>query len=248
MTRSGSIWRYCARYCTRYYALTCLLTAAALQPALASNFEIAPVVLELSSSRTAGVVKIVNNDNHNVSLQIRAYEWSQVDSQDALQPTQNLIISPPVFNLAPGASQVIRVVSRQAAGASEIAFRLLIDEIPSATEGAIISFKFRISMPVFIAANTAPKLQLDYQLRAGKPARLMVQNNGNRRARLLDVALTLPNGRKINAPAGGNPYTLAGITRQYLIDTETPLAAGSKVKMTANSDTGPIDTELIVAP
>ncbi|MDR6394043.1 fimbrial biogenesis chaperone [Herbaspirillum seropedicae] len=248
MTRSASLWRSCAKSCIRHCVLACVLTITAVPPALASNFEIAPVVLELSSARTAGVVKIVNNDNHNVSLQVRAYEWNQVDSKDELQPTQNLIISPPVFNLAPGASQVIRVVSRQAAGASEIAFRLLIDEIPSSSEGALISFKFRISMPVFIAANTAPKLQLDYQLHAGKPARLMVQNSGNRRARLLDLALTLPNGKKINAPAGGNPYTLAGLTRQYLIETETPLAAGSKVKLTANSDAGPIDTELTVAP
>lgn len=237
------LWRL-ARVC----ALSCLMTAGGWQPAQASNFEIAPVVLELSSSRSAGVIKIVNNDNHNVSLQIRAYDWNQVDSKDDLQPTQNLIISPPVFNLAPGASQVIRVVSRQAAGAGEIAFRLLIDEIPSAAEGATINFKFRISMPVFIAPTGMPKPQLDYLLRSGKPARLVVQNLGNRRARLLDLALTLPNGKKINAPAGGNPYTLAGITRQYLIDTETPLAVGSKVKLTANSDAGPIDTELTVAP
>lgn len=232
----------------RACALAGLLMAGGWQQVHASNFEIAPVVLELSSSRTAGVIKIVNNDNHNVSLQIRAYDWNQVDSKDDLQPTQNLIISPPVFNLAPGASQVIRVVSRQAAGAGEIAFRLLIDEIPSAAEGATINFKFRISMPVFIAPTAPPKAQLEYQLRAGKPVRLQVQNVGNRRARLLDLALTLPNGKKISAPAGGNPYTLAGITRQYLIDTETPLAVGSKVKMTANSDAGPIDAELTVAP
>lgn len=216
--------------------------------AQASNFEIAPVVLELSSSRTAGVVKIVNNDNHDVSLQLRAYEWGQTDNKDDLKPTQNLIISPPIFSLAPGASQVIRIVSRQPSGENEVAFRMLIDEIPSAAEGATINFKFRISMPVFIAPTGGAKLKLDYDLRAGKPAKLVVQNSGNRRARLLDLAFTLPNGKKISAPAGGNPYTLAGVNRQYLFDTETPLAAGSKVKLTATGDSGPIETELTVAP
>lgn len=232
----------------RDWAMACLISVAAMPAAHASNFEIAPVVLELSSARTAGVIKITNNDNHTVSLQIRPYDWSQSDSKDELQPTQNLIVSPPVFSLAPGASQVIRVVSRQAAGASEIAYRMLIDEIPAATEGATISFKFRISMPVFIAANGNPRNQLDYQLHAGKPARLLVQNNGNRRTRLLDLSLTLPNGKTIKPPAGSNPYTLAGVIRQYQIDTETPLAAGSKVRISANSDAGPIDTELTVAP
>lgn len=238
------MWRQLARST----ALVCLMTLAGWPTAQASNFEIAPVVLELSSSRTAGVIKIVNNDNHNVSLQLRAYDWRQVDSKDDLQPTQSLILSPPVFSLAPGASQVIRVVAKEPAAPAEIAYRLLIDEIPSAAEGATINFKFRISMPVFIAPVAPPKAQLEYQLRAGKPLRLLVENTGNRRARLLDLALTLPNGKKLSAPAGSNSYTLAGLTRQYLIESDTPLAVGSRVKLTANSDAGPIDAELTVAP
>lgn len=232
----------------RVWPILCVAAIGMGGTAHASNFEIAPVVLELSSSRTAGVVKIVNNDNHDVSLQLRAFEWNQTDSKDDLQPTQNLIISPPVFSLAPGASQVIRIVSKQPSGPNEIAFRMLIDEIPSAAEGATINFKFRISMPVFIAANGASKLQLDYSLQAGKPGKLIVRNTGNRRTRLLDLAFTLPNGKKVNPPAGGNPYTLAGVTRQYLIESDTPLVAGSKVKMTATGDSGPIETELTVAP
>jgi len=231
-----------------FWPVICVAAMGMWPAAQASNFEISPVVLELSSARTAGVVKIVNNDNHDVALQLRAFEWSQSDNKDDLKPTQNLIISPPVFTLAPGASQVIRVVSRQPSAENEIAFRLLIDEIPSAAEGATINFKFRISMPVFIAPVAAPKLKLDYDLHAGKPGKLLVQNNGNRRGRLLDVAVTLPNGKKIAAAGGGNPYTLAGITRQYLIESDTPLAVGSKVKLSATSDSGPIETELTVAP
>lgn len=85
----------------RVMALACLASAGGWQAAHASNFEIAPVVLELSSSRTAGVIKIVNNDNHNVSLQLRAYDWQQADSKDELQPTQNLILSPPRIQSGP---------------------------------------------------------------------------------------------------------------------------------------------------
>jgi fimbrial chaperone protein len=229
--------------------LTALSIAAAFSGAAqASNFEISPVVLELSSARTAGVVKLINNDTHEVSLQIRAYDWTQVDSQDKLDPTQNLIISPPVFTLAPGASQTIRVVSKQAAGSQEIAYRLLIDEIPSAAAGAAINFKFRISMPVFIAPTGQSSTKLDWKLNAGKPPKLVIENSGNRRGRLLNLSLTLPSGKKVTLPTGGNPYTLAGLTRQYIIETDSPLGAGSKVRMTGTSDSGPIDTELTVAP
>jgi fimbrial chaperone protein len=204
--------------------------------------------LELPSARTAGVVKIVNNDTHDVSLQIRAYDWTQKDSQDSLEPTQSLIISPPVFTVAPGASQTIRIVSKRPAEINEIAYRLLVDEIPTASAGPAINFKFRISMPIFIAPNAAANLKMGWAISAGKPPRLIVTNTGNRRGRLLNLALTLPNGKKITPPAGANPYTLAGMTRQYVFDVESPLPAGSLVKMTANSDSGPIDTELTVTP
>lgn len=202
----------------------------------------------MSSARTAGVVKIVNNDTHDVSLQIRAYDWVQKDSQDVLTPTQTLIISPPVFTVAPGASQTIRIVSRRPAEANEVAYRLLVDEIPTAAAGPAINFKFRISMPIFIAPNAAANLKMGWSISAGKSPKLVVANLGNRRGRMLNLVLTLPNGKKITPPAGANPYTLAGMTREYVFDAESPLAAGSLIKMSANSDSGPVDTEITVTP
>jgi len=204
--------------------------------------------LELSSARTAGVIKIVNNDTHDVSLQIRAYDWVQKDSQDVLTPTQTLIISPPVFTVAPGASQTIRIVSRRPAETTEVAYRLLVDEIPTAAASPAINFKFRISMPIFIAPNAAANLKMGWSISAGKSPKLIVANLGNRRGRMLNLVLTLPNGKKITPPAGANPYTLAGMTREYVVDTESPLAAGSRIKMSANSDAGPVDTEITVTP
>ena len=204
--------------------------------------------MELSSARTAGVIKIVNNDTHDVSLQIRAYDWVQKDSQDVLTPTQTLIISPPVFTVAPGASQTIRIVSRRPAETTEVAYRLLVDEIPTAAASPAINFKFRISMPIFIAPNAAANLKMGWSISAGKSPKLIVANLGNRRGRMLNLVLTLPNGKKITPPAGANPYTLAGMTREYVVDTESPLAAGSRIKMSANSDAGPVDTEITVTP
>lgn len=150
--------------------------------------------------------------------------------------------------MAPGASQTIRIVSKRPAEINEIAYRLLVDEIPTAAAGPAINFKFRISMPIFIAPNAAANLKMGWAISAGKTPKLIVTNTGNRRGRLLNLALTLPNGKKITPPAGANPYTLAGMTRQYVFDVESPLPAGSLVKMTANSDSGPIDTELTVTP
>ena len=218
------------------------------QLAQASNFEISPVVLELPSARTAGVVRVVKNDNHDISLQFRAYVWTQKDSQDVLEPTQSLIVSPPIFTIAPGASQIIRIVAKRPAEGIEVAYRMLLDEIPTATAGPAINFKFRISIPIFIAPNAAANLKLGWRISAGKTPKLTVTNSGNRRGRLLNLTLTLPNGKKITPAVGANPYTLAGVVREYPLEVDTPLPAGALVKMSATSDSGPVDTEISVSP
>lgn len=147
----------------------------------------------------------MNNDTHDVSLQIRAYDWTQKDSQDILEPTKTLIISPPVFTVAPGASQTIRIVSKHPAEANEVAYRLLVDEIPTAAAGLAINFKFRISMPIFIAPTTAANLKMGWSVNAGKPAKLIIANTGNRRGRMLNLVLTLPNGKKSHRPPVPTP-------------------------------------------
>ncbi|MFZ6677638.1 fimbrial biogenesis chaperone [Undibacterium sp. Tian12W] len=217
-------------------------------PAQASNFEIAPVVLDLSMNRSAGVIRIVNKDDHPVSLQVRAYEWTQLDNDDQLNSSEALLISPPMFVIEPGAAQVIRVISRKPLTSNvELAYRLLIDEIPDAEQSAV-KFKFRISMPVFIQPEKIQSPKINWRVEAGGKQAIVVENFGGQRAKLLNISLGLPDGKRLSPKAAANPYALAGARRRYEFEPSAELKAGLPVKIYATSDTGPVEVETTVLP
>lgn len=230
--------------------LLAMVTFAALctVPAIASNFEISPVVLELPSTRAAGVIKITNKGDRDVSLQLRAYDWTQQDNEGELSATQSLIISPPVFTVAPDTTQTIRIISTRSAEGVEVAYRVLVDEIPVMTAAAAVNFRFRISMPVFIAPTAAAEQKLNWVVTGGREPAVLISNIGNRRIRLTKLKLTLPDGNQTTLPTDADPYILAGAVKRYTIDAMPSLAVGSPVNISALSDDGPVDTGIIVTP
>lgn len=225
-----------------------LTVALCTATAVASEFAISPVVLELPAARTAGVVKIINNGVHDISLQLRAFDWLQNTGQAELSVTHHLIISPPLVTIPPKTTQTIRVISTRPAEETELAYRILVDEIPLMSVTPAVNFKFRISMPVFIAPTTAHDPKLIWTITGGSIPVLNIVNSSNRRNRLLKLKLTLPGGKQITPSLGSDPYILAGATRRYVLKTGAPLAVGTPVNMSAAADTGPIDSEIIVTP
>ena len=231
-------------------ALLSLLVCSFLPSAQASNFEIAPVTLELSDAQPSGAIRFVNKDDHEVSLQVRGNDWTQVDGDDVITPTNaGLLVSPPIFTLAPGAAQTIRVVARQKGVTAETAYRLYIDELPAAATGPAINFKFRISMPIFLEPASAPNIKMSWRAALSSNApQLILTNAGNRRIKLVNIVLTLPSGKKISPAVQPNSYTLVGGSRVYGFAADAEFKPGATVKITAASDTGPYETSIVVSP
>jgi fimbrial chaperone protein len=55
-----------------------------------------------------------NDGPSPVTAQSRVFRWSQIDGQDNLQSSRDIVVSPPAVLLAPGVTQVIRVVQNRA--------------------------------------------------------------------------------------------------------------------------------------
>ena len=235
-------------FCTMV-AVASVLCLTTFNNARASNFEIVPVVLELSDARQAGAIRFVNKDDHEVSLQVRGNDWVQIDGEDTLTPTSTgLLLSPPIFTLAPGAAQTIRVVARQKGVTTETAYRLYIDEIPVVSKAPAINFKFRVSMPIFMEPPDAPDIKMAWQATLHGTPQIQLRNIGNRRIKLLNIVLTLPSGKKLQPLATPNSYTLVGNSRTYGFASDAEFKPGVTVKLSATSATGAYETSIVVAP
>jgi fimbrial chaperone protein len=187
----------------RLLALIALVLAAA---SAAQAFQVRPVRLDLSSRVAASQLMVHNPTSRPLLLQAEAFDWTQEGGTDQLKPTQALIVNPPVFELAPGATQVVRVGLRKAVESSvEHSHRLWLSQVPTPGEGDDgVQLLLRVSLPVFVTGVATPPAQPRWQ-RDGEA--LELHNAGGRHLQVHALRLQSDQG----ASASFGPcYALPG--------------------------------------
>jgi fimbrial chaperone protein len=138
-----------------------LLTAAAgFSPAAAGTLQVNPVLVEIGAQRRTGAVTVRNVESVPVTIRAYPLAWRQEGGEDHYDETQAIIVSPPVFTIAPGGTQVVRVGQR-AAGAAATPYRLIIEEVPEANPGGGIQVALRLNLPLYanVPAGAAADLR-----------------------------------------------------------------------------------------
>jgi fimbrial chaperone protein len=222
-----------------------LLGIAGLPVFAAATLEVAPVRHELAAARPLLMMTVTNRGAEPTTLQVRGFVWTQADGEDRLLPADDAVISPPMFTLAPGASQVVRGQLRPRAGDTrEATYRLLIDELPSAQPEAAVRVALRLSIPVFVRPAQRAPADLGWQLDASG---LRAVNEGSNHERVRELSLRGADGRTI-APLHAAPqYLLAGATRRWPLP-ERSIAAGEALVLRYVTDSGRVEVPLVARP
>ena len=122
--------------------------AAPTAPAWAGTLQINPVLLEIGANRRTATVTLRNEEATPVTIRAYALDWRQADGDDHYAETSAVIVSPPIFTIAPGATQLIRVGLRSPSGSPQ-AFRLIVEEVPAAVPGNGIRVALRLTPPLY---------------------------------------------------------------------------------------------------
>ncbi|MGO3999558.1 fimbrial biogenesis chaperone [Pseudomonas fluorescens] len=205
----------------------------------ASSVLIWPIDPVLEADQQASALWLENRGNETANLQIRVFAWSQSEFNDQYQNQRDVIGSPPVAKIEPGQKQLVRLTrTREVPPGQELAYRIIIDEIPSAnappTEdgktAAAIRFQMRYSVPLFAygaglwskedasrprdpKGAGVPNLSWRTVTVDGRPY-VEVRNRGAVHARLTDVALK--QGSQIRPVAEGLlGYVLPGASMRW---------------------------------
>jgi fimbrial chaperone protein len=236
------------------------LMLAATGPAQAASLRISPVGVDLPAKQRATAITLVNTDTDPVSLQIRIFKWSQVDGEDKLDETSELLVSPPAATVPPGASYTIRVARPAAIPVhGEQSYRLFIDELPKPidprTTGQGVAMVLRTSMPVFVVDSKAIA-RLAWQVwRDQDGLHAEVTNTGDRHVKIAGLTIQpAGGGTPVVFGAGLNGYVLGGTTKRFNLklpaakDKGVALPAiGSTVTVTAKNDGVDIKDSVVVA-
>ena len=221
-----------------------LLTAPA---ASGQALSVLPVNIFFSPGQKATSLTVTNKGNSETAIQIRAYAWNQKGDDDQLAASSDVVLSPPLARIAPGATQVIRLILRQTPEKREVTYRILIDQIPPPAEPGVVHVVLRLSIPIFVkpAIRAFPDVQFHMECDADH-IYLVAINAGNLHEAIRDIVLTTSDGRKLKLESGASPYVLSGSTRRWRIatqDNSLPLQAET-LQLTARADAGAIEQQV----
>jgi fimbrial chaperone protein len=181
----------------------------------AGTFSVSPLRVDLSSVLQTGALTIRNQQDAEVAVEAQVMLWEQVDGQDRLTPTRDVLVSPVVFTLGPNGSQLVRVaLQRPADTQRELSYRLILTEVPpqATPEFSGLSVALRLSLPIFVAPTThaEPKLEWTATRVGADRLEITVHNTGGAHARVLSLTAE-PVGHPDAAIAErAAPYVLPG--------------------------------------
>ena len=247
-----------------------LAALAATGPAaMAADLQVNPIMVEFVPGEQSQAVWLTNTGTDPLRAQVRVNRWTQVDGNDQLAPTRDLVASPAILEVAAGEQQLVRLIRPDPAPPrGEMAYRLAIDELPadaSAPREPGLQFLMRYSVPVFVLAEADQPLSpsrrsattpataanpngLSATLQAqGDNTLLGVTNPGRQRVRLSNLAWVDADGRRTELVPGLVGYVLAGQRMQWAIPLSPQLRAnGGNLKARFNDD--PNDQTLPLDP
>lgn len=185
--------------------------------------------VELPAGARAGRLVLANTGDAPVAAQIRVYAWSQNGQDDHLEPSQGLIASPPIVEIPAGGEQLVRLVRPVAAAVdAEMAFRVVVDELPGDAAEDGVTVRMRFLIPAFVRASDPAPTTLQCQLDG---AALACQNSGGRAAQLGASRLVDAGGRAVELSKGLLGYVLAGSTRRFSLDASRLAALGADARL-----------------
>ncbi|MFC5743892.1 molecular chaperone [Dyella tabacisoli] len=228
-----------------------LITACAT--AHAASLQISQVMIELRANENAYGITLRNPGEQPLYGQVRVFRWDQSVDDDALTPTQDLMASPPILQIAAQGEQQVRLIRRDAQPVTaEQSYRILIDEIPPPETAAIngVNIRLRYSVPVFVEPPGAPGQPiLSWQvLRDDRGWLLRVSNTGSRRGQIGTVQLTTAAGKTYTVGKGLLGYALPGRTRQWKVDVDEGADMRGTLKLRAYVNALPLEALVSIDP
>lgn len=232
-----------------HQALAALVLFLALEGAgCAGSFQVSPVRATLTPGQPVAALTVRNTGNSATVVQLQAMRWTQPGDQDALVPASELLATPPIFTLAPGASQIIRVGLRQPADPdTERAYRLLLEEVPPPPEPGFTGLRLalKISLPVFVPASAAASADLQWHAVPSADGALLLSVHNNGRAHAHMSGLTAAMGDAHVSLPDANVYVLAGASRQWRLPMHG--ASGQMLRLAAHDDSRAVNADVTVA-
>lgn len=242
--KSVSSWY---RYC---WLILLLLPGVALSAA-PGGLSVSPVRVDIASTQAAAAITVTNSGDAEKIIQVDPLQWSRAYAVDEYSPTRELVVNPPMFRLAPGGAQIVRVGLARLArpdAQAEKTFRVFFQELPSSAYSGDSQLRIllRIGVPVFVAPQQQGAVSdLRWKLLRNEAGQvvLRVRNAGGLHERISQLALYAPADDAPVARIDGFSYVLPGESRDWLLSPQ-PVSVDTGLRLRAVTEAGNVRAEV----
>ena len=136
----------------RFLAAMLAFACLAVTDVGAASIRVAPIQLVVAGGAATTTLRVWNTDKSPVQIQVRVFRWTQKNGEDVLTPTKDVVVSPPISTLKPGAENLIRIVRVAKTPVDEVeSYRILVDQLPDpkANKPGVVSVLVRHAIPLF---------------------------------------------------------------------------------------------------
>ena len=230
-------------------ALAALILSAL--PSIAGSFSVDPIRIELSAKRPNASLRLTNEGSQVVLLQIHAVRWSlDAQARQVETPTDDVILNPPIVRVGPGSMQTIRLGLRHSVDPNEeVAYRLIVEEVPSQAAGAGLRTVLRISLPIFVQPLVSADARLQWAASRDLAGGLVITatNNGRRHVQVKELLLAHESVLEPQVAFSKPLYLLPGASYRWEISDRKLLPVGA-IRISALTDAGSLHAVVKVSP
>lgn len=192
----------------------------------AVGLQVSPTTLNLLENNSTELIYVSNTGSDLLRGQVRIYRWEQKAGHDTLVTTKDIQVSPPIMEIAPGETQLVRLVQKIPKSTIEQAFRVIVDELPSEKQVASpkgVQFLMQYSIPIFISPSLPENIRdhLDksqFLIEKDKENYFFVINNSqNIHLKISDLRYSTETGKETVIKSGLVGYVLAGQSAKWKI-------------------------------
>lgn len=228
----------CVAHAAGWIGCACVLWSVC---AAGASLEVNPVRLTLSATQPVAALTVRNVGTQPAGLHLQVMAWTQSDVADHYVATRELLATPPIFTLAPGAAQTVRVGLRRAIDAErELAYRLYLQEIPDSVtpQGTGVRIALRLGVPVFVLPRAPAAPLLSWRAKRDADAIVLhAQNTGRGHARIVDFKL-LAESQTVAEAKGA--YVLPGQSWQWRLAVPRMPTASAPLRVAAKTEAGDV--------
>ncbi|NWJ27745.1 molecular chaperone [Rhizobium sp. RM] len=227
----------------------CTLAAAfiaglSVSPSHATSLRVSPVILDLRAPAASSSLRIWNDAKIPINVQVRIFRWTQQNGSDVLTAAEDVVASPPMTQLKPGAENLVRIVRLSKAPIkAEESYRIMVDELPVQTKApsGTVNLVVRHSIPVFFSNASASDAEPVWTVTPkANGYQVTVSNKGLKRLRIANLKLLGGNGQAVAQQQGLVGYVLGKSGASWLIPAVGKRAGGT-LKVSADSEGGPVN-------